>query len=189
MRKWRTNSESPSYTFLRVQDYPWVRSSTIKRTNAVPEPNRLQSNRTNSTLELRLPTCPPPAHTYKINGVKDAGQNERLELLEGAMWGGSTDIARKYSGPEIPPPDAAEKQDETEEPLEDIESGEEGDGEDSASDAAAKKAPKMKAVARAVLMFGGMALCPKVDTLQSQVCVLHFRKSTECRRVEKKQHC
>jgi len=51
----------------------------------------------------------------------------------------------------------------------------EGEEEEAAVDAAVdasdgpRKPPKMKTLAKTVLMFGGLALCPKVDTLQSQV--------------------
>lgn len=58
-------------------------------------------------------------------------------------------------------------------PLE-VEKGEqekhEGEGADEHAAPDVRKAPTMKNVAKAVVIFGGMALCPKVDTLQSQVC-------------------
>lgn len=100
------------------------------------------------------------------------------------MWGGSTEVAKNYSSSETAPPDEAATEEEEDGTLEvvehsgteeDLETREDGEGEDADTDAAGaapKKPSKIKAVARAVLMFrGGMALCPKVDTLQNQVCV------------------
>lgn len=100
------------------------------------------------------------------------------------MWGGSGEAEKKHSRSEAAPPDesgaavAEAPEEEGEELLEvlehsgsedELEEKEEGDAD--AADAASQKPSKIKAVARAVMVFGGgMALCPKVDTLQSQVC-------------------
>lgn len=81
------------------------------------------------------------------------------------MWGGGGDVARKSSGSgTIPSNDEAAGIEEEEEPFE-VEEREGG------AAAAARQVPKMKTLAKTVLMFGGLALCPKVDTLQNQVCV------------------
>lgn len=94
------------------------------------------------------------------------------------MWGASSTAA-----------EATEAAEESEEkPVETVpeDSGDgdgdevKGDEEDATSiDASdnSRKPPKMKTLAKTVLMFGGLALCPKVDTLQSQarmICWLKF---------------
>ncbi|CAM9912557.1 unnamed protein product, partial [Ectocarpus fasciculatus] len=135
-----------------------------------------------------------------------AGDNERLELLEGAVWGGST-VARKSLDLDIGTPseeDAPTELETSSEPeeaataaaaaaataaapastaVEDIgdegedEAAGQGRDEKQAAAAAPRKAPKMKTVAKTVLMLGGgMALCPKVDTLQSQVGTIGERE-------------
>lgn len=95
------------------------------------------------------------------------------------MWGASRVEATKCSGFETAPPDEAAAKEE-ERGLEvadgdelEAREGAREEGEDADADgavAATRTTPKMKTVARTVLMLGGMALCPKVDTLQSQVC-------------------
>lgn len=178
---------------LRVQDYHFVHEQNRTQSNRREQPARNTLPDVDAEFFSR-PPCPPARRpgTPNINlwFVKDAGQNKRLQLLEGAIWGGSREVVGQHSGSETALPDeaaapaAAEEEEESLELVEhsgdgdelgagEEEEEEEGDAADAAdaAGAAPRKAPKMKTVAKAVLMFGGMGLCPKVDTLQSQVCV------------------
>ncbi|CAN0136933.1 unnamed protein product [Ectocarpus sp. 4 AP-2014] len=140
-----------------------------------------------------------------------AGDSERLDLLEGAVWGGSTaarksldmdigksseeDAPTEVNTPSEPdeqapapapaPAPAVAAAAATSTAVEDVgfddeggdREGGQGREEKQAAPATARKSPKMKTVAKTVLMLGGgMALCPKVDTLQSQVGTIGERE-------------
>ncbi|CAM9317187.1 unnamed protein product [Ectocarpus sp. 6 AP-2014] len=130
-----------------------------------------------------------------------AGDSERLDLLEGAVWGGSTAVRKSLdmdigksseedaptevntpSEPDEPPAAAAAATSTAVEDVDIDDEGEDGEGgegreEKQAAAATARKSPKMKTVAKTVLMLGGRtALCPKVETLQSQVGTIGERE-------------
>lgn len=118
-------------------------------------------------------TCPStlahsPTHTH-INNAKDAGQNERLERLEGAVWGdvsaAASETAPSNDDDESAAAAAAVQRGDNDD------SGGGGRVEEQEGDAAKPQRTKMKTLAKTVLLFGGLPLCPKVDTLQSQVRV------------------
>lgn len=120
---------------------------------------------------------PTRLHTHKLG--KDTGQNERLERLEDAVWGEISTAASETA------PSNGES-DQTTAAAAAIETGVEDGVEQREGGAGERQRPKMKTLAKTVLLLGGVPLCPKVDTLQSQVrlgCIglLRFRGGREAK--------